>query len=388
MTHRTFVLAALCWHLKVGVVGGSSCSASVPDFPECDAPEATTQRIRYEIRDLAPAEWQAVVDAFWIMKNTSLAAGRAMYGPSFRTWDYIVVKHAVGYTDRRGDQGHMHDGFINYHSALSLEVEQSIMAIDPSIEALPYWDVAAGGDAFDAVYFGSAPGTGEGNTVVDGPFANWPITKDFDITEYESYLNGTPGVAFEYPWGEYPWRTTANTGFLRASPLTTPYITRFGNSLDHAFTAEQQQECAEEPACWSSWNQCIMRLHAVKAATRTVDNVSYASDTDDLVSSPMDLPFFPFHANLDRNKMKWMANHPEEAGVYYGYSGQCQAHDNCVGRRGTELDSVISQIWKFSSADLGLTSITSDALTHADLLCHLRPESAPYRYAEPGSRIQ
>jgi hypothetical protein len=59
--------------------------------------------------------------------------GKATYGEAFRPYDYFVVKHATAGADSRGEQGHFGDYFVTFHAAMSLELENSLLAIDQSI---------------------------------------------------------------------------------------------------------------------------------------------------------------------------------------------------------------------------------------------------------------
>merc|ERR1719230_940249 len=97
-------------------------------------------RVRREIRSLPEAERQAVFAALTTMKTTSQADGEAKYGADFVNYEAFVVKHAHCAMHPRCDQGHYGPAFTTYHRAINLLMEKSLLAIDPSIEALPYWD--------------------------------------------------------------------------------------------------------------------------------------------------------------------------------------------------------------------------------------------------------
>ena len=48
-------------------------------------------RVRFEIRQLPPGQWDKVVRALWIMKMTSMDEGKARYGSSFVSYDWMVA---------------------------------------------------------------------------------------------------------------------------------------------------------------------------------------------------------------------------------------------------------------------------------------------------------
>ena len=391
----------LCCSGLVAAIG--SCEAS-QDVNTCTAAPRTTQRVRKEVRDLSAREWQAFVDAMWTMKNISTAAGQAKYGLAFRTHEYFVVKHAVSTLDSRGEQSHFGDWFINFHAAIALEFENSLLAISDhesgDLGGLPYWDSGHGNDVFSADLMGSAPGTGDGKTVIDGAFAKWPINPNFQLSDYAQYMKTVAGATSGF--------TGSYTGMLRGNfpnnSLQTPYVTRYGNSSNFLFSKADYDDCTTTPACWDDWYACIDArpapedLHTgphvviggyVKhEGNGTVDH----GDLEDPCTSPNDPIFFLHHTNIDRNRVKWMANHKDEASVYYGYKGALNGA-RCYGAPwysrdcsdgGVNLLDVMSAHFPFSSADLGLNG-DSEGLTHADFICEVGPETAPYKYQDPGA---
>lgn len=141
---------------------------------------ATTQpikRIRKEIRTLSNTEWNNVVKAFWVMKLTNDNEGKRKYGNRFISYDRLVLKHGISALDDRGDQAHFGPVFNTYHRAFIREAENSLLAINPSISGLPYWDSSSQTSIFTKKYFGSLIGAGQGYVVNNGAFKNWPIAE-------------------------------------------------------------------------------------------------------------------------------------------------------------------------------------------------------------------
>ena len=53
---------------------------------------------------------------------------------------------------------------------------------------------------------------------------------------------------------------------------------------------------------------------------------------------------------------------------------------------GIELNDEINGIFPFTDTDLGVEGMYGDGtVRHADIMCNLNPNTAPYTYAEPGS---
>lgn len=330
---------------------------------------------------LTSSEWQRVVDAIWVMKNTTLEAGQDAFGVGFKPYDYFVVKHAFSATDSRGDQGHYTEAFPNFHAAFILEFENSLLAIDPSISGLPYWETNTG-NVFNSEYFGSAPGTGPGKVVIDGKFANFPINKTFDVHYWGTLSQG---------WNASVRAFSGSNGFLRGSHLRTFHVTRYGSPWSNP--RERQAACMKVEGCFSAWHDCIDFFmdnmhdlgHIVIGGRSKTDD----GDLTDTKTSPNDPIFWFVHANLDRIRMGWMAAHQGESSVYYGYKGSrghCRIPDMGMGcpQGGIDILDVMSSGFPFTAGQLGLSGLPPGKLvTHGDALCHLGPATAPYTYADP-----
>lgn len=54
---------------------------------------AQMKKVRKEIRDLSNLEWDAIVNALWIMKETTDTDGTILYGKHFISYDSMISKH-------------------------------------------------------------------------------------------------------------------------------------------------------------------------------------------------------------------------------------------------------------------------------------------------------
>jgi hypothetical protein len=351
--------------------------------------------------DLSQAEWQRVVDAMWAMKNLSMEEGQARFGASFKTHDYFVVKHAVAAADSRGDQAHNSDASPTFHAAFVLEFENTLLAIDPSIGALPYWSTT-NGEIFTETHMGSALGTGEGHTVVDGKFARWSVPDNFNMAEWSPYLHPVPNASNGFH-GSFP-------GFLRdlRNNLNMSYVTRSGTT--YVVKSENFNGCIATSACFPDWYRCIdghgsfgdLQHRTIGGMLGNAPRPSVPGTAgsgpprprpaglrgNSGYSSPDDPIFYLHHANVDRSRILWMQAHAEEASVFYGYGGavdRCPVSSDHCPSGGIALGDVITAQFPFTSSQLGLTALESDGLTHADVLCNLSPAAAPYTYAAPGA---
>jgi len=109
-----------------------------------------------------------------------------------------------------------------------------------------------------------------------------------------------------------------------------------------------------------------------------------------LGSSVNDPIFWFHHNNLERSHIGWMQNNADMADVYYGfplYGDYINGTKFIAFPNGTELglglNEVMSSSWGFTDADVGIIAHPDnpDQLwTHADAVCWLQPDRAPYTY--------
>ena len=169
-------------------------------------------RVRREIRSLSEAQRVAVFAALTTMKTTPQDAGEALYGPDFLNYERFVVKHAHAAMHPRCDQGHYGPAFVTYHRAFTLLMENALLAVDPSIEGLPYWDynidLAEYADPRDSIvwtdaFFGENEGdAADGWMIRDGPFAAWEVATNASalapdlLLSPSGFLRGPTNVQF------------------------------------------------------------------------------------------------------------------------------------------------------------------------------------------------
>jgi hypothetical protein len=98
--------------------------------------------VRREMRDLTDDERRRYLEAMEQVAMLPLADGQALYGNKFINLESFAVKHI-----HTQECSPFHGGlsFITSHAAFTLQIEQALQAIDPSISQ-PYWDYTL--DAF------------------------------------------------------------------------------------------------------------------------------------------------------------------------------------------------------------------------------------------------
>ena len=105
--------------------------------------------VRREIRALGDADREGFLGALHVVYHASDTDGKRRYGSKFRSSTYLVKKHLYGAADRSCDHWHDDAGILNHHVAFTLELEQSLQAIDARV-AVPYWDYTVDAATIDA----------------------------------------------------------------------------------------------------------------------------------------------------------------------------------------------------------------------------------------------
>ena len=177
--------------------------------------------VRREIRSLTDDERNNFFDALHLLYTVDSATGKAKYGDKFNTAEYFVYKHLTGAGTTDCDHWHDGAGLTTHHMAFTLEIEQSLQAIDPSL-SMPYWeygmdtylyDTWEDSPIFDADWFGANSASNEGHYIDDG--GRWDRLKvpdgdaysDWSISETGSlnpYVNGYSHM--RGPWNNNPWQ--------------------------------------------------------------------------------------------------------------------------------------------------------------------------------------
>ena len=188
----------------------------------------TDKRIRREVRDLTEDQWDRIADALNLMKNMSTEHGRALFGNDYVNYDVLTCQHAQSTLYSQGDTAHFHPVFNPWHRAFLLRAENSLIAIDPEIEGLPYLDfrrdVIEQNSTFDLSesvifsdqYFGDYNSfENEYFAVSNGKFAFWKIHDD------------PASLGCDNPYSQNVY------GLLRSvtSIESSPYLTRYGGSM-------------------------------------------------------------------------------------------------------------------------------------------------------------
>ncbi|CAE7266133.1 griF, partial [Symbiodinium sp. CCMP2592] len=380
------------------------------------------RRVRQELRSLSVQQRDRVFNAMNIMKNMSTLQGQVSFGRRYVSYDDLVAQHLQAAAARHCDEAHLGQGFATYHRAFTLRFEESLLAVDPSIGALPYWDYNIEARSKDPrqseiwEWFGSSEGDpAQGNAVKDGRFGHWRVATAKEI----SNLSNSFGL-LRSPWNVNPSPFITRHRFSCGSQthfeasfwelcLKAPTYLEWYACVDptihtwaHSFLGgiwdternvsrvecfatnaigipaawgddclQCQQNCTEPHEAQRSCScqrsgelRCLAdRILAHKAPTY--------GDFADAWTSPNDPIFFFHHANVDRHLMTWQQRHLEKA-PHFGFlqpSLPCKGHG---------LKDIIGAAHPFDGALLGLED--GRLLTNEEVLAADGIHSGPYTY--------
>ena len=126
----------------VGAPGVATCSVLVTRGDNIAISHEFSMAAKYvrrEIRSLTETDRAAFFKALRYLYTIKEDTGKERWGDKFQTMQYFLYKHLNG--AGRTDCDHWHDGagIVTHHMAFTLEAEQALQAIDPTI-AMPYWE--------------------------------------------------------------------------------------------------------------------------------------------------------------------------------------------------------------------------------------------------------
>jgi hypothetical protein len=182
-------------------VGDQSVVLEVSKSGKVETYEVTVKvkYVRREIRSLTDKDREMFFNAVSIMQRVPTSVGQKIWGTNYKSKDYFNRVHLYYGGTADCDHWHQGAGFVTSHMTFTLEYEQSVQAIFPSM-TVPYWDFTLestfydpgswrSSPVFSADWFGEANPDNELHTVTEGRFAYVPaLTKADKFTNmYNSY---------------------------------------------------------------------------------------------------------------------------------------------------------------------------------------------------------
>ncbi len=130
-----------------------------------------------------------------------------------------------------------------WHSAYVLQFERALLAVEPTLSGVPYWDYSRHDiPVFSETYFGLDPAQPP-HIVATGRFSLWPIHK-LNLSDYIHNFRNQSQWGWELP----------STGYLRSHNNTIPtaHYTQYGlgELFDHPKTGVNSSTldaCVHQP---------------------------------------------------------------------------------------------------------------------------------------------
>eukprot|EP01038_Epipyxis_sp_PR26KG_P004340 gene4340-6143_t len=186
--------------------------------------------VRREIRALSPSDEKKFYSTLKTIYSLSSADGKVKYGPKYNDITYFLYKHLNG--AGRTDCDHWHDGagIVTHHAAFTLEFEQAMQAVEPSV-SMPYYEYGMDSylytdlrqnPIFSKDKLGDVCSLNSEHTIKDGSF--WETVKIPSAASYQEW-----DVAAEKSLNPF----TNAFGVMRSSWNNNPteYIGRYNYSF-------------------------------------------------------------------------------------------------------------------------------------------------------------
>lgn len=207
--------------------------------------------IRREIRSLTDDDRNIVFDTMRMLYDIDTATGQALYGDKYYSAEYFSYVHLTGAGTNDCDHWHDGAGIAVKHVGVTLQYEQALQSIDPSI-ALPYWDYGmdkylynedsiSNFPIFASDWFGELKSSTNDYSISDGSrwdgivVPNGTAYLDWNISatgSFNPYVNGYGQL--RSPWNNNPnpliardpflYNTTAFTYFPSCDALYDCYL--------------------------------------------------------------------------------------------------------------------------------------------------------------------
>jgi len=212
--------------------------------------EVAIKYVRREFRTLTESDKHRFISAMSKVYSVSEEDGKKLYGSKFHNIEYYLAKHLYG--AGRTDCDHWHDGagLVPHHTAFTLELEQSLQAVDGSV-SMPYWEYGmdkylysdfSESAMFATDFMGALNGNAD-HRINDDSFwsevkvpsaekyrNNWSMKETKSLNPYVNAYG-----AMRSPWNNNP----------------TPYIGRHNTTYDSSAFSEAPS-CSSLQACFQS----------------------------------------------------------------------------------------------------------------------------------------
>eukprot|EP00924_Labyrinthula_sp_SR-Ha-C_P003487 snap_masked-scaffold_15-processed-gene-10.35-mRNA-1 protein AED:1.00 eAED:1.00 QI:0/0/0/0/1/1/3/0/688 len=284
------------------------------------------KRIRREIRTISNADMLNYFDTIQIMRNTTLLEGRIVYGEDFRSYEYLLIKHATSALHKCIDQGHIPANVLSFHRSFILEFENSFLSIlqvlnpGSNLTGVPYWNWFI--DLYDPKkisflesltgtnipffesslwkYFGSPFGDPDNDFEISDGFFNTKLTRRTsknakEVEKLISEVFGSNNINNNQGFWRSPYNNNGAVGLSRNPGWA------FGVPLGWNFLKKEKDDCLKEydlfrfSLCTSGLGVSASRKSEIRFGPHFGPHVSMGSFDDEQFTQFHLLPFYIFN---------------------------------------------------------------------------------------------
>jgi len=119
-------------------VGKKPVSVTDTETGKIFSTEVMVKYVRREIRSLTDKDRNDMLDALETIYRLPTEEGTKIFGDDYKGMDYFLKEHLTGAGQKDCDHWHDDAGIMTHHVGYTLEVEQSMQLVNPSV-AMPYW---------------------------------------------------------------------------------------------------------------------------------------------------------------------------------------------------------------------------------------------------------
>lgn len=216
--------------------------------------------IRREIRTLSDTDREKYFTALETLYNVDQTTGEALYGDKYKSAEFLLWRHLNGAGTVDCDHWHDGAGIITHHAAFTLEAEQSLQSVDPSV-AMTYWEYPVDASYYDNYnwvnspifaedWYGEASPSNDDHKISKG---RWSETQLPDGTPYKDWSIAETGtlnpLVNGYGYLRSPWNNNPS-----------PYIGRCNTSYgtESSGTALGRASCDAISSCYASTSLAAM----------------------------------------------------------------------------------------------------------------------------------
>lgn len=238
--------------------------------------------VRREIRTLIDDDRKRFFDSMYKLYTVDETTGLGDYGAKFKTAEHFLYKHMLGAATIDCDHWHDGSGIVVNHGAITLEFEQALQSIDPSV-SVPYWEYAKdeldygnfmNSEIFKPTWFGEVSPSHKLHRINDGG----PWSK-IQVPSGDKYKSWPKDSSFLNPF-------VNSYGQMRSSwnNNPSPYICR--SNTTYGKTEITLPSCSTLQSCFESVNLKEM-FACINGATHgpVHINVGGAWGDDDLIDT-------------------------------------------------------------------------------------------------------